>query len=158
MRILVENSQGMNSMSDKFFIDTNIFIYSFDKTAPQKQAIAKEIIRDALNNEKGCISYQIIQEFSNVATKKFETPLTKHDCYKYVTDVLEPLCEIFSSVELYKDALEIQEGWQYSFYDSLIIASALRLNCNILYTEDLKHEQRIRDLRIINPFMQKLNA
>ena len=140
-------------MNDKFFIDTNILIYSFDKYDLKKQIKAKEIISNALNYYNGCISYQVIQEFLNVATQKFETPLTKNDCYKFMTDVLEPLCEIFSSIELYKDALEIKEGWQYSFYDSLIISAALRVNCNILYTEDLQHEQRIRDLIIINPFI-----
>jgi predicted nucleic acid-binding protein len=140
-------------MNDKFFIDTNILIYSFDTSDPQKQSIAKQIIRNALTNYTGCISYQVIQEFLNVATQKFTTPLTKDDCYKYMTNVLEPLCEIFSSMELYKDALEIKEGWQYSFYDSLILSAALQVNCNVLYTEDLQHEQRIRNLLIINPFI-----
>ena len=140
-------------MNDKFFIDTNILIYSFDKSDPRKQSIAKQIIRNALTNYTGCISYQVIQEFLNVATQKFTTPLTKNDCCKYMTNVLEPLCEVFSSMELYKDALEIKEGWQYSFYDSLILSAALQVNCNMLYTEDLQHEQRIRNLLIINPFI-----
>ncbi len=139
-------------MSDKFFIDTNVFIYSFDKSSPQKQQRAKEIIREALQNFAGCISFQVIQEFLNVATQKFQTPLKKQDCRKYISNVLEPLCEVFASIELYHTALEIQEGWQYSFYDSLIIAAALRANCRILYSEDLQHDQRIRELVIKNPF------
>ncbi|MBD3290521.1 PIN domain-containing protein [candidate division KSB1 bacterium] len=142
-------------MKDKFFIDTNILIYSFDKSEPTKQKIAKEIISKAFTGYAGCISYQVIQEFLNVATQKFEKPLAKNDCYKFMTNVLEPLCEIFPSMALYKEALEIQEGWQYSFYDSLIISAAIRANCNILYTEDLQHEQRIRNLLIINPFIQQ---
>ncbi len=140
-------------MKDKYFIDTNILVYSFDKSNLQKQQTSKEIVSDALYNDEGCISYQVIQEFINVALQKFDTPLTKDDCIKYVINVLEPLCEVLSSIELYKDALEIKEGWQYSFYDSLIISSALRANCNILYTEDLQNKQQIRDLVIINPFL-----
>ena len=141
-------------MKDKYFIDTNILVYSFDKSNLKKQQKSKEIISDALYNHEGCISYQVIQEFVNVALQKFDTPLTKDDCIKYVTNVLEPLCEVLSSIELYKDALEIKEGWQYSFYDSLIISSALRAKCNILFTEDMQHNQRIRDLVIINPFVK----
>ena len=140
-------------MKDKYFIDTNILVYSFDKSNLKKQQTSKEIISNALYKQEGCISYQVIQEFINVAIQKFDTPLTKDDCIKYVTNVLEPLCEVLSSIELYKDALEIKEGWQYSFYDSLIISSALRAKCNILYTEDMQHKQRIRDLVIINPFV-----
>ncbi len=141
-------------MKDKYFIDTNILVYSFDKSNLKKQQTSKKIISDALYKHEGCISYQVIQEFINVAIQKFDTPLTKDDCIKYVTNVLEPLCEVLSSIELYKDALEIKEGWQYSFYDSLIISSALRAKCNILYTEDMQHKQRIRDLVIINPFVK----
>ena len=141
-------------MKDKYFIDTNILVYSFDKSNLQKQQTSKEIVSDALYNHEGCISYQVIQEFINVALQKFDTPLTKDDCIKYVINVLEPLCEVLSSIELYKDALEIKDSWQYSFYDSLIISSALRANCNILYTEDLQHKQGIRDLIIINPFVK----
>jgi len=142
-------------MKDKFFIDTNILVYSFDESDLKKQIKAKEIIGNALNNYNGCISYQVIQEFLNVATQMFEKPLTKNDCFKYMTNVLEPLCEIFTSVELYQDAMEIKEGWKYSFYNSLIIAAALKANCNILYSENLQHEQRIRDLIIVNPFRDK---
>lgn len=139
-------------MNDKFFIDTNVFIYSFDKSNLNKQRRAKEIISNALYQYNGCISYQVIQEFINVATQKFDIPLTKQDCQRYISTVLEPLCEIFSSIDLINDALEIKEGWLYSFYDSLIISAALKANCRILYSEDLHHEHRIKELVIRNPF------
>ena len=140
-------------MNGKYFIDTNIFIYSFDTTNPTKQQTAKKLINKALYEFSGCISYQVIQEFLNVATQKFDTPLSSTDCQKYLASVLDPLCEIFSSIELYHDALEIAEGWKYSFYDSLIISAALRASCNILYTEDLQSGQIIKDLTITNPFI-----
>jgi predicted nucleic acid-binding protein len=67
--------------------------------------------------------------------------------------VLEPLCEVFSSMKLYRDTLELIGDFRYSFYDSLIIASALHANCKILYTEDLQHGQKIKSLKILNPFL-----
>ena len=140
-------------MNDKYFLDTNIFIYSFDSSNPKKQKTAHQLISNALSGDIGCISYQVIQEFVNVAKQKFDIPLMKHDCLTYITNILEPLIELLPSIELYKSALDIKEGWQYSFYDSLIIAAALRANCNILYTEDLQHEQKIREMVILNPFI-----
>lgn len=140
-------------MKDKYFLDTNILIYSFDKSNSKKQKKSKELINDALYEHKGCISYQVIQEFINVAIQKFKKPFTKDDCIKYLINVLEPLCEVLSSIELYEAALDIKDSWQYSFYDSLIISSALRANCNILYTEDLHHKQQIHELIILNPFL-----
>jgi predicted nucleic acid-binding protein len=140
-------------MSGKYFIDTNLFVYSFDEEHEEKRQIALDLISDALNHSKGIISFQVIQEFINVAINKFKIPLSINDCRKYLTVVLEPLCEIFSGVELYHQALEITERWQYSFYDALIISSALKAECSILYTEDLQHGQTIRDLFIQNPFL-----
>lgn len=150
----VAGFQGTNSMKDKFFIDTNIFIYSFDATNPEKQSTAQDLISDALFKLNGCISYQVIQEFLNVATRKFSVPLSTVDCQKYLTSVLDPLCEIFPSTDLSQYALEIFEGWHYSFYDSLIISAALKADCNFLYTEDMQHGQIIQGLSIKNPFLQ----
>ena len=140
-------------MSGKFFIDTNIFIYSFDDRIPAKRDISRELIADALENSTGATSYQVIQEYLDAATRKFVKPLTFKDSQRYLTIVLEPLCEVFSSMELFHQALEILDQWRYSFYDSLIIASALQADCTILYTEDMQHDQKIRNLTIKNPFI-----
>ena len=137
-----------------YFLDTNILVYAFDTSQPRKQKICRDLVRNALNNGVGCVSYQVIQEFLNVATRKFAKPLSISDSQNYLTNVLEPLCEVFSSIGLYHQALEISSRWQFSFYDSLIIAAALSAQCNILYTEDLQHDQEIENLKILNPFFE----
>ena len=62
-------------MNDRFFLDTNIFVYSFDQTAPAKSRKATQLIRKALTTQKGVISYQVVQEFFNVALKRFSQPM-----------------------------------------------------------------------------------
>ena len=141
-------------MKDKFFLDTNIFVYSFDLKNKNKRNIANDIIKNALSSQKGCISYQVVQEFLNVSLKKFKTPLTFQDCQYYLNTVLDPLCEVYAGVGLFMNALEVSDKWKYSFYDSLIIAAALGSKCKILYSEDLQHQQKIQDLEIINPFIK----
>lgn len=140
-------------MKDNFFLDTNILVYSFDQSQPQKQSISKKLINEALTQKTGNISYQVIQEFLNIASRKFVTPLSLEDCEIYLSNVLEPLCSVFSSPELFHHALEISSRWKFSFYDSLIVAAALSLNCKILYTEDLQHNQKIENMIIVNPFL-----
>ena len=108
-------------MKDKCFLDTNIIIYSFDSENESKQTIARNLIAQALGKQPACISFQVIQEFLNVALQKFKTPLSPSDAQKYVTITLEPLCEVFSSIPLYHKAIEIKDRWQFSFNDSLII-------------------------------------
>jgi len=139
-------------MKDKYFLDTNVFIYSFDSSAPQKRKTARDHIQHALKEQVGCISSQVIQEFLNVSSKKFDPPLAHQDSLKYLNTVLAPLCEIYTSVDLYRKTIENSERWKYSFYDSMIITAAIQTNCSILYSEDLQHGQVIQDLTIINPF------
>ena len=139
-------------MPDKYFIDTNVFVYTFDASAPEKQQRAYTLIREALSQHSGCTSSQVIQEFINVATRKFAVPLKITDCEQYLNTVLAPLCEVFTSLELYRRALDIVERWQYAFYDALIIAAALQAECDVLCSEDLQDGQRIQGLTIKNPF------
>ncbi len=139
-------------MSDRHFLDTNVFVYSFDSHAKQKRQRAHELIEAALTTHKGVISSQVVQEFLNVATGKFATPMSLQDCYRYIDSVLSPLCTVFANLSLYKRALLVREETGYSFYDSLIVGAALAAECDVLYSEDLKHGQKVQGLSIVNPF------
>ncbi|MFV2054973.1 MAG: PIN domain-containing protein [Thiohalomonadales bacterium] len=142
-------------MSDKFFIDTNIFIYTFDTKDHEKKSIATLLIQNTLNSGDGVISYQVVQEFLNVATRKFKHPLTALDAKKYLETVLTPLCQVYASLEMFAQAIEISERWQYGYYDSLIVAAAISSGCSVLYTEDLHDGQKIQSIEIVNPFKKE---
>jgi len=140
-------------MNGKAFLDTNILVYTFDDNEPGKRETARRMVESALRDRTVIISFQVIQEFLNVATRKFTTPLTEADCALYLKKVLNPLCEVHSSIDLYQDALDIQDRWKFGFYDSLILAASLAGDCNVLFTEDLQHGQKVRGITIINPFL-----
>lgn len=142
----------MNLTKDRYFIDTNIIIYMFDKDHPQKKEIAIRIVKEALESGKGVISYQVISEFCNAALRKFKVPMTASDCNSFITRYLLPLCSVFPGNELFASALEISENTQHSFYDSLILSSSLFSGCATVYTEDMQHDQIIYNMRIKNPF------
>ena len=86
-------------MKDKFFLDTNVFVYAFDDTDSFKMKAANKLISYALSSQKGCISYQVIQEFLNLARRKFNQPLTIPDCQQYLNSVLDPLCEVYAGID-----------------------------------------------------------
>ena len=88
-------------MSDKYFLDTNIFVYAFNSINFEKQGKANDLIKSALTNHIGCTSYQVIQEFLNVVTRKFAVPLSIPDCEKYLNTVLSPLSEVYASTDRY---------------------------------------------------------
>ncbi len=148
----VEHLTGMKLMNAKFFIDTNIFVYTFDSSAPAKKKKSQKIIAKALENGLGVISYQVVQEFINVATRKFKTPMSIHECRQYVETVMQPLCEIYPTFDLYKKSLETMNETGYSFYDSLILTAAIISNCKVLYSEDLHAGHKLSRLTIKNPF------
>jgi predicted nucleic acid-binding protein len=140
-------------MSDRFFLDTNIFVYSFDRSAPRKREKADQLIRTAITSHKGVVSYQVVQEFFNVMFKRFAQPLRPPDAEHYFTNVLRPMLSIHSSASLFRRALYVHDESKISWYDSLIVSAAMQAECNILFSEDLQHGRRIGSLTITNPFL-----
>jgi predicted nucleic acid-binding protein len=140
-------------MSDRFFLDTNIFVYSFDQSASAKSQKSAQLIRKALTTQKGVISYQVVQEFFNVALRRFSQPMKAADAEQYLRTVFHPLLAVHSSQALYAEALQLHAQSGLSWYDSLIVSSALRARCDLLFTEDLQHGQRFGSLQVANPFL-----
>ena len=135
------------------FFDTNILVYSFDQNAPAKQVIALSLIETALTRKgTGAISSQVVQEFLNLATRKFARTIDSESCAQYLDTVLLPLCQHFPSALHYQRALGLQNRYQLPWYDSLILTSALSLHCSELLSEDFQHGQRFDSLVVVNPF------
>lgn len=140
-------------MSVESFIDTNVFIYQLEALDEHKSAVANSLIRESIATGKACISFQVIQECLNTVLRKAEIPLDATQTRSYLETVLAPLFRVPSTIELYHGALDIEARYRYGFYDSLIIAAALKAGCMRLYSEDLQHGQRIERLTIENPFL-----
>lgn len=137
-------------MPAEVFLDTNVFVYAFDDTAPPKQTRAKALI---FGDRKWTCSWQVVQEFSNVALHKFKIPMKPADLGDYLELVLWPRCGILPSRELSEGAIDIHRAYGYRFYDSLIISSALAAGVRELLSEDLQSGQKIGPLTIKNPFV-----
>jgi predicted nucleic acid-binding protein len=101
---------------------------------------------------KGIVSYQVVQEFFNVALRRFAQPMGSAEAEQYLITVFRPLLAIHSSPALYVEALRIAGKYRVAWYDSIIVASALEGRCDVLYSEDFQHGREIEGLRIENPF------
>ena len=141
----------------RVFFDTNIVVYCFDTLEPRKQTRAKDLLAHALNSKLGVVSYQVIQEFCNVATKARRLQLPQERILAYVNLVLQPMNQVGSSPALIESALKLRAEHSFSFYDSLVIASATQAKCQVLYSEDMQHMQRVGNLQIVNPFLMVAN-
>ncbi|MBX9578565.1 MAG: PIN domain-containing protein [Chthoniobacterales bacterium] len=139
-------------MTSKIFFDANILIYSVDTRDPEKQEKARRVTRLANKQRNGVISTQVLQEYIAVDLKKFrrDSLIVKQLCREWQS------CfeVILIRPNIIEDAIEVSAIHQFSFWDSLIISSALAARCGILMTEDLNHGQTIQGLTIVNPFKE----
>jgi predicted nucleic acid-binding protein len=140
-------------MSARFFLDTNIFVYSCDRTSQAKARIAESLIADAVASRRGIISYQVIEEFLNLALRRFANPMSPSEAERYLYNILQPILGIHSSLALYTEALHVQSRFRLSWYDALIVTAAIEADCAVLYSEDLQHGQRFGSTRVQNPFV-----
>lgn len=140
-------------MSARYFLDTNIFVYSFDPVEPRKAQIAESLVTRGVTSGLGVISYQVVQEFLNVGLRQFKATMTVTELENYFFRILLPMMKIPSSTELFLEALRLQNGHRVGWYDSLIVAGAMQGKCETLYSEDLQHGQRFGELTVQNPFL-----
>ena len=139
-------------MNGKYVLDTNVLVYAFDRNAPHKAEVARRLVEDALRTRKGVISFQVAQEFLNVAVRRFPQPLTIDEAQQYVSSVLRRLLAVPSSIGLYSEALHVCGRYHLNWYDSLIVAAAAQAKCELLYSEDMQHGLRIGEVVLVNPF------
>lgn len=134
-------------MPDKVFLDTNILIYGYSEDEPDKRQRAIDCVRSG----EAWISTQVVNETINVLKRKFSLS------YSRIRDAVQEISEGFQiaivSVNTIEISLNLAERYQYSYFDSLILASALEMGCQTLYSEDLQDGQRIENqLTIVDPF------
>ena len=139
-------------MSARYFLDTNIFVYSLDVTVPEKARRATALIREGLESGSGIVSYQVVQEFFSVAFRRFAKPMSAFAAEEYLNTTFRPLLVVHSSPALFVSALRVYAQHHFSWYDSVIVAAAQEARCSILYSEDMQDGQRVDDLRIKDPF------
>jgi predicted nucleic acid-binding protein len=94
----------------------------------------------------------VIQEFANVALRKFKIPMTTRDLADFIDGSFRPMPIVHSSVELFHSALADQTRYRLSWYDSIIIAAAVESGSGILYSDDLQDGAKFAGLKVENPF------
>lgn len=133
----------------KLFLDTNVVIYGLDPREPSKQARCLAWLREAAGANMLTISPQVAAEARSVAVRKLK--IEAEDAAKAILGLL-PWCTAPFGADEVSRALQLVAKWRLSWWDSLIIASALSAGCTHLLTEDGQSASTIEGLRIIDPF------
>jgi predicted nucleic acid-binding protein len=133
------------------FVDTNVILYSKDARDKRKQSIAEELIARGISDATLVVSTQVLNEFYVNATQKLTPGMNREDARTVCRSLSAISCEPVTN-ETIAAAWDVQDRFSLSWWDSLIVACALRAGCDRLMTEDLQDGLMIDRLRIVNPF------
>ena len=135
------------------FFDTNVLVYAATDQDARKGEIARALLAHALTvNHDGCVSTQVLSEFSNAMTMKLHQSKDKVDVY---LDYFRDLLQTDVTLDLVRHALAVKEEYGIQFYDALIVSAAKKTGCLEIVSEDLGEGQVYRGMKVINPFSEK---
>ncbi|ACB00295.1 MULTISPECIES: PIN domain-containing protein [Cyanophyceae] len=141
-------------MSQNLFVDTNIFLYRVLKNIkddPEDFARKKKIATKVTEFENIFISTQVVNEVSANLIKKAN--FKEVDIRRFTDSLYKHYQIIQIDYDVFLEASHLREKYYFSYWDSLIIASALKVNVELLYSEDMHHGLVVdNQLTIINPF------
>ncbi len=142
------------------FVDTNVLIYADDARDPVKREVARRWLGELWRLRRGRLSTQVLNEYYAVATRKLGQTVSRGDVRAEVRRYQHwaPWQIDHQTVET---AWALEARFSISWWDGLMVASALHQGCELLLTEDLQHDQQIDSVRIVNPFLigpELLNA
>ena len=139
-------SIGTRRMSDKYFCDTNVCLYALHADTPDKAGKAMSALATGPT-----ISTQVLGETVRTMLVKFH--FDPEDAKKQV-HFLSTRCTVVTlETADYLEAIRVFRDYRLSWWDSLIVATALRAGCSILLSEDMQHGFLIDGkLAVVNPF------
>ena len=138
-------------MSGISFVDTNVLVYNRDASEPEKRIQAQAVLERLWREESGRISFQVLQEYYAVVTRKLSQPMPVDQARRDVANLItwKPAP---NSQEMMQRAWRIQDRFGLSWWDGLIVAAAHLAKCRYLLTEDLQAGQDLDGLLVVNPF------
>jgi len=136
-------------MTGPIFVDTNVFIYAIDLADPRKQQVAQSWLSGLWRTRRGRLSLQVIHEFY---VKVCQKSLSAREQARAEARELFAWRPVTMDRILVMNAWKLQDRYQLSFWDALIVAAAESLACGFLLTEDLQPGQDFGGLIVVNPF------
>jgi predicted nucleic acid-binding protein len=139
--------------ADKVFVDTNILVYAHDAAAGEKHSRAKALVSQIWNDRCGVLSTQVLQEFYVNIRKKAAAPVSTAEAKQWLTDYLNWEI-VVNDGNAVIEAIDLEERYQVSFWDALILHAANSAGASVVYSEDLNRGQQYADLVVQNPLVE----
>jgi predicted nucleic acid-binding protein len=134
------------------FVDTNVIVYSLDLTAGTKNLRARELMERLWADQRGAVSVQVFQELYVTITRKVRTPITPRRAIEIIEELAGWMVHAPTAADIVA-AAQLSVRHQISFWDAMVVRSALETGSSVIWTEDLQHGQKIESVAIRNPFV-----
>lgn len=142
----------MRGRHEREFVDTNILVYAYDSTAGEKRETAKSLLLSLWKKGTGCLSVQVLQEFYVTMSRKVPNPLPSIAIANIICDLTS--WKVHSpKPEDVLEAVALHQAYRISFWDAMIIQSARRLRCTLVWSEDLNNGAIYEGIKVVNPFL-----
>jgi predicted nucleic acid-binding protein len=141
-------------MSDKIFVDTNVLVYAYDRSEPQKQRRALEVLDRLAVSRVGVISTQVLAEFFVAVTRKIETPLSVSEAYVRVKNYLQAWTVLDLTGMIVLEAARGVREHQFNFWDAQIWAAAHLNQIPVVFSEDFNVGAVTEGVHFVNPFAE----
>lgn len=135
----------------RVFVDTNVFVYLFDRDAPEKSRIAQDLLQRQQRDLELVVSTQVLQEFCVAVTRKLARPVPTDAAERAVRD-LSRLSVVAATTDLVMGAISLSRRESFSFRNAMIVEAAHRAGVEQLLSEDMQDGRVIGGLTIQNPF------
>jgi len=145
----------MNCMSDKYFVDTNILVYAYDRSAGVKRQRAQALLLQLWDSGRGVLSTQVLQELCINLRRKAGNPMPVEEVRSLIREY--STWEVVTNTpESVLRALEIEARYKTSFWDALILQAAEEAGVSILYSEDLAAGQTYGTIQVVDPLIDSV--
>jgi predicted nucleic acid-binding protein len=138
-------------MTAPVFVDSNILLYAVDDADPRKQRVARDWRAELWNSRLGRVSFQVLNEFYVNAVRL--KPAASDQTRAEVRDLLA-WSPVMTDASVIERGWKLQDRYQLSFWDSLIVAAAKTAACGFLLTEDLQDRHKLDGVEVVNPFLR----
>ena len=134
------------------FFDTNLLVYLFDSSSPEKQRRAREVLAERTQHDEVILSAQVLQEFYVVVTRKLARPLSDDRAGRLVQE-FSTFPVVTTDAPLVLAGVVLARRHRLSLWDAMVVVAAKAGGAAEVLTEDLQHGQVLEGIRIVNPFL-----
>ena len=146
----------MSAKESLQFVDTNILVYAYDSSSGEKHQFANTLLKRLWEHKSGCLSVQVLQELYVSLTRKVAHPVDLEPASQIIADLGTWPMHIPDGADVL-GAIRIQQHYQLSFWEAMIIRSAAEMGCALVWSEDFSNGQVYEGVKVINPLGETLD-